>query len=911
MLISILTSLAWSFAPSSTTWIGVEPNRQISFDLAIQNRLRQQQFWKAFTVRHPTWKARFDESSSRPYRMWGAGIDFDCSNESVLLQEMHPFLMDHNLTGLKSSQLTMREFAEDNASGRHYLQLQQVERLSTPVYNDLTGQTNQHASVWRRGVEARFQNQKLTMLGVDVFPFNTQMDEVAKQTTVSVEIEASEALRLAMESTTHNVFAWNQKVELVWLPLEGTLVEHPKGMDVRLSWAVRWDTQSPRGQWVAFVDVETGTVWNVHNEVRYLEGTLLAEHDERTVGGGLIVSPLTELNLDGDAVRTDFDGAYTTGSESESINIWLDGRRTRIYNQAGEEATLDVVGGDQTWVSTEDTLPELDQYVFQNQIYAWSSIWAPQIVNNWTRSTVYVNEDDVCNAYFDGELHFYRAGGGCNNTGRIADVSYHEWGHGFHYYNLLAGEYDGSMSEGIADAVAFFQTGDNEISPNFGSNGAYIRDVEPNYRYPEDIVNEVHQDGLIFAGSVWDWWQQLRGTLGDVEAYETVMPVFVLGLRGGPTIPTVFDEFIFADDDNADLSDGTPNQCSLVEAFGLHGLGPNGGAGLLSLTHEDLTNQDGDVPLLLEADIVQFAAACLSAVPEEAFVVFSWDGGLSWDTEEMTLDETLIEGEIPKYLDEGVVQYYLELLDSDGNRVSVPPDGDRHPFSLYVGDVEEVFCTDFESDDGGFTHSLLAGDDQEGADDWQWGIPNGLGGDPDYAASGDNVWGNDLGGEVNGQQYNGEYQNDKRNQLLSPNVDVSDYEQIVLTYDRWLSVEDGAYDQAHVLMNGDVVWQNHATSQSLGEEHHRDQQWQNHSILLDVDSTGQSQFSWEITSDRGLTMGGWNIDNVCVYGIPKEVEQPLDGDDEEKVFAGCQTASLDVFSWSILGLGLLGMRRRR
>ena len=44
-------------------------------------------------------------------------------------------------------------------------------------------------------------------------------------------------------------------------------------------------------------------------------------------------------------------------------------------------------------------------------------------------------------------------------TRDISDVSYHEWGHGFHYYNLLSGEYDGAMSEGISDAVAFLQTG--------------------------------------------------------------------------------------------------------------------------------------------------------------------------------------------------------------------------------------------------------------------------------------------------------------------------------------------------------------------------------------------------------------------------------------------------------------------
>ncbi len=912
MLLSFVTSVAFGFAPSSTVWIGVEPNRIVSFDVSRQTALHQQGYWQSFLQQYPDWNARFDQRSQRPYRMWGNGIEFDCRNEALLLAELYPFLEKHELTGLKSGQLKAKQFGEDRRSERQYLQLQQHQSVSEGIWNDVTNRHAVNVPVWRRGVEARFHDSQLTMLGVDVYTFDR---EGLEQPVVN--LQASEALLVAMKEVTPDVVTWNQQVTAQWLPLEDTLVEHPKGIDVRLVWQVQWETQTPRGQWVAFVDVETGQVWNVHNEVRYLEGNLLGEHDERTIGDALVTSPLSELNIpvfdteDSD-FRTDLDGSYLSPFEPEdAVSIWLDGRRTQVYNQMGDEVTFELTGGEQVLASTEETLPELDQFVFQNRIYAWSSAWAPQIVNNWTRSTVYVNEDDVCNAYFDGEVHFYRSGGGCNNTGRIADVSYHEWGHGFHYYNLLSGEYDGSMGEGVGDSIAFFQTEDNRVAPNFGTNGAYIRDVEPNYRYPDDIVNEVHQDGLIFAGAVWDWWNQLRGELGDELAYETVVPVFVLGMRGGPTIPTAFDEFIFADDDNADLSDGTPNQCSIVEAFALHGLGPNGGAGLLSLVHEDLGNQSGGGALVLEADIVQFAEQCLSADPAAATVHFSWDGGLSWEEEALSLTETTIDGEIPQYVDEGTVQYYLEMVDTDGNRVSVPPDGDRHPFSFYVGELEEIFCTDFESDDGGFTHSLLAGENQEGADDWQWGTPGGLGGDPELAASGNNIWGNDLGGEINGQQYNGEYQNGKHNQLLSPSFDVSEYDEVVLTYDRWLSVEDGFYDQAWVKMNGDIIWQNHATSESMGDEHHRDQQWQNHAISVEVDDTGTAQFSWEINSDRGLTMGGWNIDNVCVYGVPKVIENPIDESEERKIFGGCQTTTWDALSWSMLSVALLGWRRRQ
>ena len=41
-----------------------------------------------------------------------------------------------------------------------------------------------------------------------------------------------------------------------------------------------------------------------------------------------------------------------------------------------------------------------------------------------------------------------------------------------------------------------------------------------------------------------------------------------------------------------------------------------------------------------------------------------------------------------------------------------------------------VISEDFEASDGGYTHRLLAGIDEEGADDWQWGTPIGMGGDP-------------------------------------------------------------------------------------------------------------------------------------------------------------------------------------
>ena len=170
----------------------------------------------------------------------------------------------------------------------------------TPVWNDISREMHNTAPVWRRGVEARFHGSKLTMLGVDV---HLMFDEGAEISPV--EVEASEALLAAIQTVSPDVFHWGTQADLVWLPLNNTVVEHPKGMDARLVWEVRWETQTPRGKWVAFVDAETRKVWNVYNEVRYLDGTLHAEHDIRTIGDGLTVSPLSELNVLGEEYRTD------------------------------------------------------------------------------------------------------------------------------------------------------------------------------------------------------------------------------------------------------------------------------------------------------------------------------------------------------------------------------------------------------------------------------------------------------------------------------------------------------------------------------------------------------------------------------------------------------------------------------
>lgn len=901
MIALFLSSLAFAFQPSSTTWIGKEPNRIQHFDAGTQNRLRKQKFWQEFVKNNPTWKARFDQKTHLPYRAWGKGIYFDISDAQLLEKDLRSWVDTQNVFGVKSSSLRVRDLVQDDRNGRWYVHFEQVHQLKQPVYNAQKNEVIREVKFWRSGVDFRLQQDKMTQFTAQTHP-NVERDW-------KITINAIEALNISqIEGPASHAFHWNKNAELVILPWEKDGV-----LDYKLCWQVSSETEAPKGKWISFVDSENGELLNVYNEVRFLEGAVLGEHDTRTVDGNFSVSPLYRLNIDGSEVRTDEAGQYSLAPETSEMSIRLEGRRVKVLNEAGPEAEVILTGGEYTITTDDAHQAEIDQYVFITHITNWAEIWSPQITNQWAQVTSNVNLDETCNAHFDGDVNFYKAGNGCNNTGRIADVAYHEWGHGFHYYNLLSGEYDGSMSEGIGDAIAFFQTEDYRISPYFGENGYYIREVSTNYSYPEDIVNEVHQDGLIFAGAIWDLWEILKDELGDEAAYETIIPIFVDGLRAGPTIPEVFDEFVFADDDNGDLSDGTPNLCSLVDAFGQHGLGFNQGGSLFSLSHEPLGNQvESASGFSISAAIEIYAEQCLTSSLETSTLYYSIDGGLSWDTQELIVQSDTIKGTIPAVISGTEILYYIGIEDSAGNEATVPTGGSINPYSFYVGELEEIYCTDFESDDGGFTHSLLGGEAQEGADDWLWGTPVGLGGDPDIAASGSKVWGNDLGGEINGQSYNGEYQNGKHNRLLSEKYDVSAYETIVLSYERWLTVEDGLYDQATITANNTEIWTNHDSAS--GDEHHRDLQWQNHSLEISTGGAKTMQIGWEIEADQGLTMGGWNIDNVCLYGVvlPAEGNDNLDESDSS-LKPGCSSVtSSEYWLWS-LGLGVIfcGQRRRR
>src|SRR6185503_15639368 len=144
-----------------------------------------------------------------------------------------------------------------------------------------------------------------------------------------------------------------------------------------------------------------------------------------------------------------------------------------------------------------------------------------------------------------------------------------------------------------------------------------------------------------------------------------------------------------------------------------------------------------------------------------------------------------------------------------------------------------------------------------GSDEWNWGALSTAGaasGDPIAPHSGSDVLGTIVSGFLQGY-----YSASSQTQIAMPAVHVSSYAVVHLQYWRWLTVEDGAFDQAQILANGQSVWSNVATPSGVTDHIDREWRFQDLDVSQLVDN-GSMQIAWSLTSDATTEFGGWKLD---------------------------------------------------
>jgi hypothetical protein len=186
------------------------------------------------------------------------------------------------------------------------------------------------------------------------------------------------------------------------------------------------------------------------------------------------------------------------------------------------------------------------------------------------------------------------------------------------------------------------------------------------------------------------------------------------------------------------------------------------------------------------------------------------------------------------------------------------------PFDIIVGDRAIIFADDFSSDlgwtglGGSGEWTIAAATGGSGSDEHGGPDP-----ETDHSPSSDNgVLGNDLapgtGGDYNpglGVTY----------WVTSPTIDCSDYSSIIMTFYRWLGVEDdnwdNAYFQAYNGNNWVTLFENSATiDESAWSEQSFDL-----SAIADENPDFQIRFGIGPTDDS-WQFCGWNLDDIEIKG---------------------------------------------
>ncbi|MBZ0150961.1 MAG: hypothetical protein K8J09_05460, partial [Planctomycetes bacterium] len=574
-------------------------------------------------------------------------------------------------------------------------------------------------------------------------------------------------------------------------------------------------------------------------------------------------TPLPGLVLDVPGlgpVTTDAFGQITIDLSS-AVNIQisaLDGRHhAPMQGGSGPTGTFLVNPGVPTTIQLLASTATADESAHTNTSY-WvdtANEWARSILGNSPQLDVAdacvptVNINSTCNAYYTGNtINFYLAGGSCANTA-FSTVIVHEWGHGLDdRYGSISNAPGDGLSEGWGDLLGMYLVDSPNLGSGFHTAGVPLRSGDNTTMY--GTQTQVHAAGQVWMGFAWRYRENLRATYGTAAAIQISNETVV-----GSIVANAFNqadavrEVFLADDDDGNLTNGVPHFTELSAAAIAKGL-PYPGLQPAWATHTPLANTDAPrVPRI----VTTTAAANTGTL---AAVRLHFDAGQGYQVRNMHPNgaaDTFVAMLPGREL--GAVSYHIEVEHSSGFIARLPASGD-YSYAVAAGSFAVFWADDLESGAVGWTHDMNATQD-----DWQLGTPAGKSGssygvawqDPASAFSGVNCWANDLGNST----FNGAYAANVDNYLRSPVIDCSGRQGVRLRFQRWLSVEEAAYDHATVLVNGVQVWRNQQSGHTV------DAGWQTVEYVIPMaDDNPSVQIEWHLTSDGGLELGGWAIDDI-------------------------------------------------
>jgi uncharacterized protein (TIGR03382 family) len=826
--------------------------------------------FQRFVAAHGGWSAQWDADTGVPQRLWGEGIAAPGAMKSATIAEIvaRTLLADH--LALLAPGASAADF----------------ELVSNVVH----GGKRTVGFVQRAGglrvvggqISFLFKNDRVIVVGSEALP------DVALAADVKASPAAlaqAPAVAAAWIGDTYKTRATVQALgELAILPI----VRAGQKPEYRLVRTVEVASAAPLGRWNVYVDASTGAAVARSQTLRFAEGTLNLNIPARNPQGARTNFPaqFATVTAGSQTVTTGVDGKLTWNSGT-SIGVKPTGRYADVTvfgGAAPATATLTLQnGGTVAWneQATPTKEAQLTAFTFVNAVkqFAFANLdpelpWLSQVIPVEVNITTMDGMPANCNAYSTGDdIHFFAEGGGCANTARLADVVYHEFGHSLHFNAIIpgAGFFDGAMSEGVSDYLAATILNDAGMGRGFFLQlpTLPLRNLDPRVDkvYPTNITGEVHADGEIIAGTLWDLRKAMIAAHGQGPGVVRADDIYYAIIQRASDMTTAFVEAIAEDDDDGNLANGTPNLCLIQGVFAAHGL-VHASAGFAGITSPE---RDGFKVSITTGEPI--TAACPLPAVNGVKVLWRLRGQTRDNSLTATRAGDVWSATIPTQADGSVVQYRIETTFSVGEPLAFPNNPGDTYYEFYVGDLAVAYCADFETEPTDWVTGATMG-----SDEWSWGTPTGAGGDPLEAFGGQKVFGTDLGGSA---ERDGIYEPESAVFATSPEVDVTGWTNVRLQYRRWLGSEDGFFDKASIEADGEEVWTAFASANmNMATTSHIDREWRFQDVDLSAQAAdGKVKLTFRLTSDQGFELGGWTLDDVCVVGVPPGgVPDPTCGD---------------------------------
>jgi Zn-dependent metalloprotease len=498
-----------------------------------------------------------------------------------------------------------------------------------------------------------------------------------------------------------------------------------KRVGYRLVHRVRLSIDHPPGEWTTFVDAQDGRVWARENAVRWVastaggvDGAILP----RTWTNAFETRPFRQEEVwrgtDTTITTTAGDWALAGRQPQDTVFTQFRSPFLRIRNQARRDVILGGRGHppsrplDFEWTDANSDTAERNAYYHALAAHARLKVLDPSLTGMDYRVTCRVNLSyAACNAFWDGKaLNFFATGMGCANMASVADVIYHEYGHGItqHTYDPLLP--NPGLNEGFSDYFACSTLNDPVVGRDLEGPGTYVRLLENDAQILDpDCDGDPHCLSLGNSGALWDMRKGFIAALGPVAgvAHSDSLWHFA-GYGGAYWSDDYLLDVLVVDDNDGTLLDGTPHYGIIKQAFTRHGfLCPDTVSGAW-IDHQPIADADlSPNAFPVSAEMGSSAGALVAAR-----VHYSVNHG-AWQDAALAGNGVHYTGALPALPQGGQMDYWLEARDGVGNGATSPEGAPARVHTFHVGKLRTIFSDDFSHDYGWY-----AGDDR----------PNSLGG---------------------------------------------------------------------------------------------------------------------------------------------------------------------------------------